>query len=278
MKKVIIMGASSGIGYHCAEALASRGVKVGLAARKTEPLQLLKEKYPDLVEYLSIDVTKTEAPGRLRELIRMTGGMDIYFHVSGIGYENTTLDPELEVNIFNTNTLGFVRCICAAYRYFSDNGIRGHIAAVTSVAGTNGIGRLSAYSASKAANQKWLVALEQLSNNSGAGITFTDIRPGWVKTPLLEKGKKYPMEMTLDYVVPRVLRAIIRKQRVAVIDWRWNILVGLWRAVPNFIYTKLNIPVSLPDAPLPDGSRKRRKSLQRESEKQAGKSKVPASE
>ena len=132
-------------------------------------------------------------------------------------------------------------------------GTRGHIAAVTSVAGTNGIGRLSAYSASKGACQKWLVALEQLSNNSAAGITFTDIRPGWIRTPLLEPNCKYPMTMTLDYAVPLILKAIVRKRRVAVIDWRWNIVVGLWRMIPNALYTHLNIPISKPDRPLPKG-------------------------
>ena len=78
MKKVIIMGASSGIGLHCAEALASRGVKVGVAARHTAPLEALKERYPDFVEYMSIDVTKTDAVRRLEDLISLTGGMDIY--------------------------------------------------------------------------------------------------------------------------------------------------------------------------------------------------------
>lgn len=264
MKKVVIMGASSGIGFACAEALAKRGVKVGLAARKTDVLEALKEKYPEYVEYMSIDVTKPDAEERLQQLIDMLGGMDIYFHVAGIGYENTTLMPALEVAIFETNTIGFVRCICTAYRYFRENGIKGHIAAITSVAGTNGIGRLSAYSASKAAGQKYLVALEQLSNNSEAGITFTDIRPGWVNTPLLTKGDKYPMEMDLEYVVPQVLKAIIRKKRVAVIDWRWNIMVGLWRLVPNLIWTHVSMAISQPDWPLPDGKADRRKELEAE--------------
>lgn len=247
MKKVIIMGASSGIGLRVAEALASRGVKVGLAARHTAPMEELKEKYPEFVEYMSIDITKEDAGERLKDLIAMTGGMDIYFHVSGIGYENLDLDPEREVKIINTNSCGFARMICNAYRYFSDNGIKGQIAAVTSVAGTNGIGKLSAYSASKKMAQTYLVALEQLSNNEGAGITFTDIRPGWIKTPLLKEGMKYPMEMTLDYTVPLIIKAIVRKRRVAVIDCRWNLLVGAWRMLPNCLWTKLDIPVSSPE-------------------------------
>ena len=251
MKKVIIMGASSGIGLRCAEELARRGVRVGIAARHIEPMMLLKKKYPDTVEYASIDVTGPDAVDKLYKLIDAVGGMDIYFHVAGIGYENMQLDPEAEVKIFETNLVGFVRCISGAYRYFTQRGIRGQIAAVTSVAGTNGIGRLSAYSASKGGAQKWLVALEQLSKNCGAGITFTDIRPGWIRTPLLVPDCEYPMTMTLDYAVPRILRAIVRRKRVAVIDWRWNIVVGLWRAIPNLIWTRINMPISKPDQPLP---------------------------
>lgn len=251
MLRIVIMGASSGIGYHCAEALASRGVRVGLAARHTEALAELARKYPEYVEYSSIDVTKPEASAQLLKLIDTLGGMDFYFHVAGVGFENMSLDPELEVGMFETNTVGVVRCVCTAYRYFRDKSIRGHIAVLSSVAGTNGIARISAYSASKAAVQKWLVALEQLSNITGAGITFSDIRPGWIDTSLLTPGCKYPLEMQVDYAVPRILKAMLSKKRVAVIDWRWNIVVGLWRLIPDAIWTRLNIPLSNPDQPLP---------------------------
>lgn len=251
MKKVIIMGASSGIGYAVAEALASRGVKVGVAARRVDSLRGLKEKYPDNVEYMSIDVNSQNAPERLGSLIGLLGGMDIYFHVAGILDENLYLDPEREVRIVDTNAAGFVRCVCAAYRYFRNNRCKGHIAAITSVAGTNGIGRLAAYSASKKFCQTYLVALEQLAHAEKADISFTDIRPGWVKTPLVNADRVYPMEMTVDYVLPRVLRAIVKRKRVAVIDWHFNLLVGAWRMIPNIIWTRMQIPLSNPEPPLP---------------------------
>ena len=250
-KKVIMVGASSGIGRRCAEILASRGIRVGLAARHTQPFEELKRKYPDFVEYEALDVTKPEAATHLDELIAKTGGMDIYFHIAGIGYENLTLDPEREVEILATNGGGFMRMLCLAYRYFRDTHKRGQIAAITSVAGTNGIGRLSAYSASKRCAQTYMIALEQLAHNEGADISFTDIRPGWVDTPLLKPGVKYPLEMDVEYAAVRILRAIARRRRVAVIDWRWNIVVGLWRLIPNALWTRLNIPVSKPDQPLP---------------------------
>lgn len=251
MKKVVIMGASSGIGLHVAEALASRGVKVGLAARHTETLRELKNKYDGFVEYESIDVTKPSAVAKLNALIEKLGGMDIYFHAAGIGYSNLTLDPETEVKVIKTNAEGFARMLCAAYRYFYSNNISGQIAAITSVAGTKGIGRLTAYSSTKKFAQTYMVALEQLAHNEGADIAFTDIRPGWVRTPLLDSNVKYPMEMDVDYVVPQVLRAIVRRKRVAVIDWRWSIVVGLWRMIPNFVWTQLNVPLSDPEPALP---------------------------
>ena len=251
------MGASSGMGLATAEALVSRGVRVGLGARHTEIFHKLKERYPDLVEYARIDITHPGAVKGLEELIDKLGGMDLYFHVAGIGYENLTLDPVMETSIINTNATGFARMIDTAYRYFRKNGNRGHIAAITSVAGTKGIGRLSAYSATKAFDQAYLVALAQLATIENMDLRITDIRPGWVDTPLLEQDVRYPMEMTTNYAVSKILKAIARNCRagrgrsVAVIDWRWNIVVGLWRLLPNCLWTRMPLRVSLPDAPLP---------------------------
>lgn len=244
MKRVVIMGASSGIGLRVAEELAKRGVHVGLAARRTGALETLQAKYPEHVVYESIDICQPEATGQLNSLISRLGGMDIYFHVSGIGYENPTLDPETEAGMVTTNCVGFVRMISAAYCYYRAENRSGQIAALTSVAGTKGIGPFSAYSASKKMDSTYLTALEQLAHIDKCDIRFTDIRPGWIKTPLLDPDKIYPMEMSLDYIVPQIIRAIVKKERVAVIDFRWNILVGLWRMIPDCLWVRMNLPLT----------------------------------
>lgn len=244
MKRVVIMGASSGIGLAVAEALASRGVKTGLAARHTKEFHALKEKYPDCVVYESIDVTHNDGPKKLEALIDKLGGMDIYFHVSGIGYANKTLDPHREAEMIATNAAGFARMVSSAYGYFRDNKQKGQIVAVTSVAGTNGIGEMAAYSASKRCAQTYLVALEQLAHKEKVDITFTDIRPGWIRTPLLDSDKSYPMEMTLEYVVPQIIRAIVKHPRVAYIDARWGALCTAWKAIPDAVWTKMKISLS----------------------------------
>lgn len=242
MKKVLIVGASSGIGFKLAEIFASNGFMVGASARRIEPLMQLKDRYPGNVECEAIDVTDSDAPRHLEALADRMGGMDIYLHVAGIGYDNPGLDSEREAEVINTNSTGFARMVSAAYRYFRDKGMKGHIVALTSVAGTNGMGGMAAYSASKRMAQTYLVALEQLAHDEKADVVFTDIRPGWIRTPLLHDGRKYPMEMTADYAVPLMLRAIARKKRVAVIDWRWNVVVGLWRMIPNRLWTRMWLP------------------------------------
>lgn len=243
MKKIIIMGATSGLGLKVAEILASRGVPLGIAGRNSDVLRELKERFPANVVAQIIDVNSPTAPQDFHRLIYKLGGMDIYLHIAGIGYDNPELTPERECDIIRTDTEGFARMIITAYKYFLGRTGGGHIGAVTSVAGTNGIGSLAAYSASKKFDQSYLVALEQLSRRQKADIIFTDIRPGWTRTPLLKPGEKYPMLMEPDFVAVQIIKAMAKRRRVAVIDSRWAALCAVWRLIPDSLWTKINPPV-----------------------------------
>ncbi|MBR4437623.1 MAG: oxidoreductase, partial [Bacteroidales bacterium] len=73
-------------------------------------------------------------------------------------------------------------------------------------------------------------------------IKFTDIRPGFVDTPLLDTVKHhYPMLMEVDYVAKKIVRAIEKQKRVKVIDWRYRILVFFWKLIPNCIWERIKI-------------------------------------
>jgi short-subunit dehydrogenase len=236
------MGASSGIGLELARKLAGAGMRVGVAARSTAKLKELKEEFPGQVEYETVDVIAEDAPRLTGTLIARLGGMDTYVHVAGVGFSNEELDPALEMATLDVNVTGFARMVGYAFRYFRDrNGGKGHIVAVTSVAGTNGIGNLASYSASKCFDQCYLRALEQLCTLQKLRIRITDVRPGWVETPLLEENGHYSMLMKVPYVADRIARAARQGRRVAVIDWRWNLLAGLWRLIPNRLWVKLPV-------------------------------------
>ena len=137
--KAIIVGASSGIGLEIAKQLLAEGWYLGIAARREEALLALKETAPDRIEVMTIDITHPDASERLLSLIERLGGMDLYFHSSGIGKQNRTLEPDIELQTMETNAVGFTRMIGTAYRYFAERG-KGHIAAITSIAGTKGLG------------------------------------------------------------------------------------------------------------------------------------------
>ena len=234
------MGASSGIGMEVARLLLRRGWHLGLAARRTEPLAALSEEYPGLVKYASIDITETGSEVQLRRLIDEMEGISLYLHVSGVGWQNMALDADKELTTVQTNALGFTRMVGEAYRYFAARG-EGHIAVVSSIAGTKGLGAAPAYSATKAFDTTYVEALEQQAHMRGKHIHFTDIRPGFVRTALLGDGRRYPLLMSPEAVARAIVNAILHHRHVVVIDWRYRLLTALWRCVPRWIWRRMSV-------------------------------------
>lgn len=238
-RKAIVIGASSGIGLEVARRLLADGWQVGLAARRQEPLQALAQQYGSDAVTAPIDVTDDDAADRLQALITQLGGVDLYFHAAGIGWQNATLKADPELATVSTNVMGFTRMVGEAFRWMADHG-GGHIAVITSIAGTRGLGPAPSYSATKAFQNTYIQALEQLSFARRLGIRFTDIRPGFVDTDLI-KGSHFPMTMPSDLVADEIMWALTMKRHVRVIDWRWRILVFFWRLVPAWLWRRLRL-------------------------------------
>ena len=238
--KAVIVGASSGMGLEVAKLLLADGYSLGVAARREDRLLALKQLVPDRVEVATIDVTAEDAPDRLRALIARLGGMDLFFYASGIGKQNRTLTPDIELNTVNTNGMGFTRMIGEAYRFFAERG-EGHIVAITSIAGTKGLGPAPSYSATKAIQNVYLQALEQQANARGLKIRFTDIRPGFVDTDLLKGDFHYPMMLKPDKVARQIVNAINNKRHIKVIDWRYALMTALWRRIPRPLWRHLKL-------------------------------------
>lgn len=236
MKRAIVIGASSGIGFEVAQLLLSEGWKVGVASRRMELLQEVGNV--EVAE--QIDVNDPDASKQLREMINQMGGMDLFFYAAGVGKQNRDLKEDIELMTTTTNGLGFVRMIGEAFRYFAERG-EGHIAAITSIAGTKGLGPAPSYSATKAMQNVYLQALEQQANARGLNIYFTDIRPGFVDTALLNGDFHYPMMMKPDVVARQIVRAINHKKHICVIDWKYRVLTMAWRRIPRFIWRRLKL-------------------------------------
>lgn len=228
------------MGFEAAKLFIRSGYRVGLAGRRTELLEPLKAMAPDRVVTGRIDVTDSDSDKQLIELLKNTGNVDTIFLSSGIGFQNRELDPEVELKITATNGMGFVRMITAAFNYLKESS-GGHIAAITSVAGSRGIGVAAAYSATKSFQTQYINALEQLSCSYKLNITFTDIRPGFVQTALLNGNNNYPMIMKPDYAGKVIYKAITKRKRVAIFDWRYKITVALMKYTPRFIWKRIKL-------------------------------------
>ena len=239
MKRIVIIGATSGIGYEVAKIYRQLGWRVGVAGRRLELLEKFKEQAPEQIEIQELDVTRADAVDKLRQLIGKLGGMDLFLLSTGIGSQNRALNPEIELATVNTNAIGFTRMVTAAFNYFREEG-KGHLAVISSIAGTKGLGAAPAYSATKRFQNTYIDALAQLAKMEKLQIDFTDIRPGFVKTDLL-KNDKYPLWMRPERVARRIVRALQRKKRSAIIDWRYVVLVFFWKMIPESIWERLSI-------------------------------------
>ena len=237
--RIIIIGATSGIGREVAKLYIAQGWQVGIAGRRAEELESLRKEAPEQVFSEVLDVTLEDAPCRLQSLIDKVGGMDIFLLSSGIGKQNPTLTPDIELKTAATNVEGFIRLTTATWHFFEKQGY-GHIAAISSIAGVKGLGIAPAYSATKRFQNTYLDALDQLARMNKLNITFTDIRPGFVATPLL-KDDNYPLLMKAPQVAQSIVKAIQQKKRIVVIDWRYRILVFFWKLIPHWIWVRLKV-------------------------------------
>lgn len=236
--KVIIVGATSGIGYELAKLYIQQGYVVGIAGRRIELLNKLKQLQPNRVFVQALDVNADNAEQLLAALIAKLGGLDLYIHVSGIGSQNISLSAKTELDTIHTNTFGFTRMIISVFHYFATQQY-GHIAVITSIAGTKGLGSAPAYSATKRFQRHYIQCLAQLAGIRKLPIHFTEIRPGFVNTDFLKES--YPMMIQPEQVATATYKAICHNKRTKTIDWRFALLVRIWELIPNSIWERIRI-------------------------------------
>jgi short-subunit dehydrogenase len=235
----IVTGASSGIGWALARALAGEGCKVGLVARRREQLADLAaqiEKTGGAVAFACADVAEREqAVAAIREVGSRLGPVDLLIANAGVGAP-TTVEPfnvgDVE-KMFRVNVLGMVYALEAVLPQMLERR-QGHLAAVSSIAAYKGLPGESGYTASKAAMNVFLDGLRvQLRSK---GIAVTTICPGFVKTPMTEVNEfKMPWLLTADEAARRIIRALKRKRKVYNFPWQMALVMKFARWTPDWL-------------------------------------------
>jgi short-subunit dehydrogenase len=237
MKKVIIIGATSGIGRGLAKLYAADNYLVGATGRREELLLSLQTEFPQKIITACFDVTSDDSITQLQSLIHKLGGLDLLLYNSGYGEPSETLDWAIDKQTIDINVNGFTAIVNFAFNYFVQQG-HGQIAATSSIAAIRGNSWAPAYSASKAFISTYCEGLNMKAYKMKVDIIITDIQPGFIKTKMA-KGNGQFWVAPVDKAVAQIFSAIQRKKRKAYITKRWWLIAKLMRLIPYWLYKKI---------------------------------------
>jgi short-subunit dehydrogenase len=239
--KVVITGASSGIGRALAVEYGRRGAILGLLARRADVLDQLAATLPVRSYTYAADVRDAAALQRAaQDFVARAGCPDIV--IANAGISAGTLTGEADDNqvfeeILATNVTGMMltfQPFLAAMR----SRRQGVLVGIASVAGFRGLPGASAYSASKAAAISYLESLRV--ELSGSGLSVVTICPGYVDTPLTAKNPyAMPFRMQAGAAAIKIADAVDARKRFYVLPWQMALVGKLLRCLPRPLYDLL---------------------------------------
>jgi short-subunit dehydrogenase len=210
--RVLVTGASRGIGAVVARAFAGRGCVVGLVARTVpDPAALPGEGH----EAFAADVADREA---IAEVVTRFAPDVVVANAGVADYRPfPELDPEPAERMTRINWLGTLNTVRPALPRMIERG-RGHVVIVSSGAGIRAFPNASVYGATKAAQRAFAEALRH--ELAGTGVSVTGVYPGQLKTTLHDhERERMPDWYTRagaippDPIGPLVVRAVERDRR-----------------------------------------------------------------
>ncbi len=240
-RRIIITGASSGLGSALARHYAQRGAALGLVARRRDALAAFAAELDAPTRVYAADVRDGPALQSIAaDFIAHYGAPDLVIANAGVSVGTLTEHAEDLVafqEVIDINVVGLVKTFqpfLAAMR----NARKGTLAGIASVAGYRGLPGAAAYSASKAAAISYLESLRV--ELEAEDIRVVTICPGYIATPMTE-GNPYPMPFMLsaERAAHKIAAIIDSGKTYAVIPWQMAIIARLLRAMPNWLYDGL---------------------------------------
>lgn len=239
-QKILITGASSGLGAGMARAFAARGRDLALCARRTERLDELKielaQRYPGItVAVAALDVNDHEqVPKVFAELSDALGGIDRVIVNAGIGKGAVLGSGKLWANkaTIETNLVAALVQIETALEMFTTSG-SGHLVLISSVLCNKGVpGVKAAYAASKAGVSSLGESLR--AEYAKGPIAVTVLEPGYIESEMTAKAGSTMLMVDNQTGVNAMVEAIERERgRVVVPRWPWAPLATLMKLTPS---------------------------------------------
>lgn len=238
-QKILITGASSGLGAGMARAFAARGRDLALCARRIDRLEELKDElmqqYPGVrVAVAALDVNDhDEVPKVFAQLAGELGGIDRVVVNAGIGKGAPLGAGKLWANkaTLETNLVAALVQIETALEMFKSAG-GGHLVLISSVLGNKGVpGVKAAYAASKAGVSSLGESLR--AEYASGPIKVTVLEPGYIESEMTSKSASTMLMVDNESGVKAMVRAVERETGRAVVPpWPWAPIVWVMRRLP----------------------------------------------
>ncbi|SCX48883.1 Short-chain dehydrogenase [Klenkia marina] len=247
-QRIVITGASSGLGEGMARRWAAAGHDLALLARRTDRLERLRDElavHGRTVVVAPLDVDDPDAVAEtVPRVVGELGGVDRFVANAGLGKGVPVGTGGARPNraVLTTNVLGTHATCEAAVALFRAQG-HGHLVVISSVAGVRGMGGTrTAYATSKAADAVLAegIRADLLSSRDTRRIKISTIHPGFIETDI-NTGRRGPFTVDLDTGVDALVAAVDREPvRAYVPEWPWRAVAGLLRVLPLPVAARLS--------------------------------------
>lgn len=242
-KKVLITGASTGIGYQLALQMARKGARVAVVARSEDKLQALRQEIETLdgtAIPMPADVSRPEPIYQtVEDAAAQLGGLDLVIANAGVGILMPAhkMKPHHVDRMLQVNLQGAIHTLLAGLKLMVDSG-GGHLVGISSLARFRGLPSSAVYSATKSGLITFMESLRV--DYKRKNIRVTTICPGFVHTPMTETvTQPMPFALSAEQAGAKIIRAIEAEKKLYCFPTPLGYAVRLLHCLPNLIYDPL---------------------------------------
>ncbi|WP_433968076.1 SDR family oxidoreductase [Tunturiibacter gelidiferens] len=244
-RKILVLGATSGIAEATCRIWASQGASLFLVARNAEKLAAvaadLKTRGASYIDTAVADLDDTDQhPSLLAHAINSLTGMDIAYLAHGVLGDQTEAERDFNTaaHILHTNFMAPVSLLTWLANFCVQRR-SGTLAVISSVAGDRGRKSNYVYGSSKAGLSAFLGGLRNRVDREG--VTVLTIKPGPVKTAMTAGMPKSEKFADVDSVAESIVSAIDKRRDILYVPFQWQPIMFIIRNIPERIFKKLNL-------------------------------------